>query len=213
MNTNNLIQGAATLEVSLDTQQAELLLSYAALLEKWNKAFNLISRRDIGRLYSRHILDSLAGVPLLRGSHVMDLGSGAGLPGIPLAVAKPQMSFYLCDRSHRRCRFLKQVVRTLPLQQVGVWVGDYGKDEFEQDMPTGFDTIVTRGVATALEVWAMVQSNLASGGRLLIYESTRLDIDAEIEEIPKQDGVDITRHKYTVPGLAQTHSILCMERS
>ena len=81
-------------------------MQYAALLEKWNKSFNLISRQDIARLGARHLLDSLSGTLLLQGKYVLDLGSGAGLPGVPLAIAAPHRHFLLCDRSQRRIRFL-----------------------------------------------------------------------------------------------------------
>jgi len=198
--------------VSLDEEQLGLISSYATLLKKWNKTFNLISRQDIGRLGPRHLLDSLAGAPLLRGDRVMDLGSGAGLPGIPLAIAAPDKVFTLCDRSSRRCRFLSQVVQTLPLSQVNVWQGDFGADADELGR---FDTIVARGVATAFEVWAMVQGHLADGGCVLVYESTQIETDPEavLEELPQQEGIKTSRHTYSIDSLHQTHSILCMERA
>lgn len=213
VKNDHLVNAAARLCAPLSLDQADQLLEYGALLEKWNKAFNLVSRQDISRLYSRHLLDSLAGVPLLVGQQILDLGSGAGLPGIPLAVAKQELSFHLCDRSSRRCRFLKQVCQSLGLSNVQVWEGDFLSRELGAVTPEKFDTIVARGVATATEVWAMVQDRLANDGRLLIYESTQLDTDVQTQGIPEQDEVKVSRHTYSVVGLEQTHSILRLERA
>jgi 16S rRNA (guanine527-N7)-methyltransferase len=191
------------------------LLAFAALLEKWNKSFNLISRQDIQRLGSRHILDSLSGVALLRGRSVLDLGSGAGLPGVPLAIAAPERHFLLCDRSERRTRFLRQVVHGLQLSNVDVWHGDFGQHFPETQ---SFDTVVARGVATVAEVWAMVRSQLATDGRVLVYESTRSGGDTNTGS--QGEGVAQTNHlqqcivsrfRFQIPGLAQPHTIVCVD--
>ena len=190
----------------LDDGQVGRLVAYAELLIKWNKAVNLISRKDIGRLGSRHLLDSLASQPLLRGDHVLDLGSGAGLPGIPLAIVSTQIEFTLCDRSERRTRFLQHVVRELALANVQVKSGEI------QRLPVAdppFDCVLARGVATGPVVWDMVLAQLAPKGRVLVYESTQSDL--QNIELPQLDGVRISRHEFDIPGLEQTHSILCME--
>ena len=144
---------------------------------------------------------------MLRQTKVLDLGSGAGLPGIPLAVARPDLSFTLCDRSERRCRFLNQVILALKLPNVEVIQG-----ELSAQLPLGaqYDTVVARGVATAREVWAMVHAHVAPRGRVLVYASTQDTIDAN--ELPQQDEIKISRHTYQVPGLDQTHTIECVER-
>lgn len=187
--------------------QLNQLVEYAALIEKWNKTFNLVSRQDIARLYTRHLLDSLAGASMLQGPKVLDLGSGAGLPGVPLAIAAPEKSFVLLDRSSRRVRFLGQVVRNLALSNVEVIEGDFAQ---RIDSTELFDTITARGVTTALEVWAMVDKNVATSGKVLVYESTQIDI--EENQMPNLDGVTISRHTYNIPGLEQTHSIISMAR-
>ena len=211
----------------MSDQQIEQLLTYAALIVKWNKSFNLVSRQDVDRLGARHLLDSLAGLSLLHGTYVLDLGSGAGLPGIPLAIAAPQLSFTLCDRSERRTRFLQQVVRELNLNNVQVWCGDFGRDTLPQQQ---FDTVVARGVATASHVWDMVHAQLAPSGRLLVYERTQavderssdepsqdeLSVDEPsvdelpVDELAEKDEIQISRHHFDIPGLARTHSILCV---
>lgn len=198
--------------MALSDSQQDQLLEYAALVEKWNKTFNLVSRQDIKRLLPRHLLDSLAGVPLLKGERILDLGSGAGLPGIPLAIAAPERSFLLLDRSSRRVRFLKQVVRNLLLDHVEVVEGDFGQMIADDDM---YDTITARGVTTAPEVWAMVGKHVSAAGRILVYESTQMNIE-EDEQLPAASTladsvkVQVDRYIYNVAGLEQRHSILIM---
>lgn len=201
--------------MALEQAQYEQLQAFAALLEKWNKSFNLISRQDIQRLGSRHLLDSLCGVTLLRGERVLDLGSGAGLPGVPLAIAAPDFKFLLCDRSERRTRFLRQVVHGLQLSNVDIWHGDFGKQYPAQQ---SFDTVVARGVATVAEVWAMVRSRLAMHGRVLVYESTRSNEDtticSNVEAMTQADSLDrytVSRFQFQIPGLEQPHTIVCVD--
>ena len=192
--------------MTLNDAQADQLVLYADLLIKWNKTFNLVSRTDIRRLGARHLLDSLAPLNLLRGSRVMDLGSGAGLPGIPLAVAVPQSAFLLCDRSERRIRFLQQVVRELALSNVEVWLGDIGSENLDV---AAFDTVVARGVATAPIVWDMVHAHLAEKGCVLVYESTQSEL--ELVDLPQNHELRTTRHNFDIPGLGKSHSVVCME--
>lgn len=198
--------------VELTDLQLEQLLSFADLIEKWNKRFNLVSRQDIQRLGNRHLLDSLSGVSLVRGASVLDLGSGAGLPGVPLAIALPDTSFTLADRRGRRTRFLQQAVATLGLTNVEVWQGDYG-----QEHPPGvFDCVVARGVATVNEVWAMVRPQLAANGRVLVYESTGSPLDtsetAETETTMHREPLaqcELSRFQFHIPGIPQAHTIVC----
>lgn len=193
----------------------EQLLGFAALLEKWNKTFNLVSRQDIQRLGSRHLLDSLSGLPLLQGKLVMDLGSGAGLPGVPLAIAAPHLQFLLCDRSERRIRFLRQVLQSLGLDNADVWLGDYGQ-QHPQDRT--FDTVVVRGVATVAELWAMVHSQLAANGRLLVYESTRAEPSESLDDTStmQPESIEqgtIRRHHIAIPGIEGAHTVVCVEHA
>ncbi len=178
-----------------------------------------MSRQDIQRLGERHLLDSLSGAQWVWGNHVMDLGSGAGLPGVPLAVALPQTQFLLCDRSQRRVRFLRQVIQALGLDNAAVWLGDYG----QQYPPNAhFDTVVARGVATVEELWAMVQPQLAADGRLLVYERTRVEpVEGAHEESHenkrakpfKLEQVAVSRHVAAIPGIERTHTLVCVEHA
>ena len=157
--------------LSLADAQFERLQSYIRLLEKWNRQINLISRSDIARLIERHILDSLSALHLLDTGPVLDVGSGAGLPGIPLAIACEDLEFMLCERMQRRTRFLHQVCMQLPLTNVQVsaedidgWPGE-GK----------FKTVVARAVAPADVLWPRIAPHLADDGSMLVYAATRED--------------------------------------
>ena len=194
------------------------LEQFVELLCKWNRSFNFVSRRDIERIVPRHILDSLTGVNVLRGARILDVGSGAGLPGMVLAIAEPDRSFVLCDRSERRMRFCATAVRHLGLNNVEIWVGDLSA----RARPEGtFDTVVARGVATASLVWDMVKPVLAGNGRVVVYATTQLEGEDQEDQndgnrIEQQEQlgahVRITRHDYRIPDIAPVHTLLCLER-
>ncbi len=196
-----LSKGAIALGVALSATQAEKLTAYMGLVVKWNQRFNLVSRRDIGRLLERHVLDSLGAWRYLRGARLLDVGSGAGLPGIPLAVSKPQMDFILCDRMATRCRFLKHVVQRLEIQNVEVVQADVAALS-----DGGFDTITARAVASTEVMWQSAQSKLALNGCMLIFESTddterKIELDARVQRVA-----------YQVPGLEEKHTMVTVER-
>lgn len=208
-----LAAGAEALGLALEPLQVEQLAQFAALLRKWNKAFNLVSRQDVPRLLERHILDSIAPAELVRGPEVMDLGSGAGLPGLPLAIVRRDIRMTLCDRSERRMRFCRQVVQELGLDNVTIWSGDFGA----ADSPRGpFNTVVARGVATSPEVWDMVQHTLDRNACVLVYAATQAGDAArsatETAARQQQDEIKISQHDFDIPKLARTHSVLELER-
>ena len=99
-------------------RQLDLLLTYLQWLHKWNRAYNLTSVRDPLDMIAVHLLDSLALLPYLQGKRFIDVGTGPGLPGIPLAIAKPESSFHLLDSNGKRVRFMFQVKTALGLQNV-----------------------------------------------------------------------------------------------
>ena len=191
-----LADGAAGLGLALSASQYERLVSFAAMLRRWNRAFNLISRRDVDRLLPRHVFDSLALAGLLRGLRVVDLGTGAGLPGIPLAVACPAVQFTLLDRSERRIRFVNSVARELMLENVDAQVADYRRFRPSEL----FDTVVSRAVADARTVWKAAQPLLASGGQAL------LQVGADDHLVGH--GCRVERIEMQIPGLIESHFVL-----
>lgn len=118
----------------------QAILHYLELLHKWNQAFNLTAVREIENMLVRHVLDSLAILPWIKGPHVLDVGSGGGLPGIPLAIARPELNVVLLDSNGKKTRFLQEVKRALALDHVEVV-----KSRAELYHPeVAFNTIVSR---------------------------------------------------------------------
>jgi 16S rRNA (guanine527-N7)-methyltransferase len=194
--------GAAALGVALRSEQRDALVQFAALLRRWNNAFNLVSRRDIPRLGARHLLDALSLAPMLHGRRVLDLGTGAGLPGIALAIARPDVEFTLLDRSERRIRFVRQATIELNLRNAAPIACDYA--DFRAG--TLFDTVVSRAVAKPAVLWRVAANLLAPGGIALFQVGARerdaADLDANVEPL-------LVR----IPGLTQAHHLLRVSRS
>lgn len=154
----------ATLEQGMQALKLDFpcdgLLDYLALLHKWNKAYNLTAVRDLDSMVGRHILDSLAILPWLHGKHVLDVGTGAGLPGIPIAIARPDLNIVLLDSNGKKIRFLQEVKRALNLdnvEPVQIRVEDY--------QPTHrFDTITSRAFSDIQLMLNSTQHLIATDG-------------------------------------------------
>jgi len=160
---SRLRQGAAQLGMELSEAQQDALLHYLALLVKWNRVYALISRRDGDDWLARHLLDSLAVLPYINGSRVIDVGSGGGLPGIPLAIMRPDVAFTLLDSNSKKARFMTQAVIELGLKNVTVV--DQRAEEFRPE--TGFDCIVSRAFATIADMLRVAGHLAADNGRFL----------------------------------------------
>ncbi len=115
-----LVSGIASLNLNVTDEKIDQLLGFIKLIEKWNKAYNLTAIRDREEMARLHILDSLAIVPHIEGKRVIDIGTGAGLPGIPLAICLPEIDFTLLDSNAKKTRFVQQVVLELKLKNVEV---------------------------------------------------------------------------------------------
>ncbi|SLM65230.1 MULTISPECIES: 16S rRNA (guanine(527)-N(7))-methyltransferase RsmG [Dickeya] len=138
---NSLLQRAG---MALTDQQKNQLLQYVALLHKWNKAYNLTSVREPEQMLVRHIMDSLVVEPHLVGSRFIDVGTGPGLPGIPLAIARPDAHFVLLDSLGKRVRFLRQVQHELGLANVEPVQSRV--EDFPAEPP--FDGVISRAFAS-----------------------------------------------------------------
>src|SRR5688572_10076273 len=138
-----LHDGLAKLRLELREHDSKRLLIYLALLQKWNQTYNLTAVREPEKMVSHHLLDSLSVLPHLNGSRVVDVGSGAGLPGIPLAIARPEWQVTLLDSNHKKASFLRQVVMELMLTNVAVHCGRV------EELPSasGFDLVISRAFA------------------------------------------------------------------
>lgn len=179
---------------------------------------NLISRRDINRLLPRHLLDSLSVLPYLIGSSVLDVGTGPGLPGMPLAIVDPNRTYTLCDRMAKRIRFLHMASRELQTSNVSLEQRNLAKEPF---LDQSFDTILARGVAPAATLWPMVEPYLEKGGRVIVFESAQVEALQESAEVetPEQNSLDETALGYSsekisclIPGLEQPHFLCILQR-
>lgn len=136
------------------------LLDYLALLHKWNKAYNLTAVRDIDSMVGRHILDSLAILPWVQGTQMLDVGTGAGLPGIPIAIARPDLNVVLLDSNGKKIRFLQEVKRVLGLDNV-----EAVQTRVESYQPIHrFDTITSRAFSDVQLMLNSTQHLIAPDG-------------------------------------------------
>lgn len=193
--------------LALDPALAAPLLAYLALLARWNRAYNLTAVRDPRAMVRLHLLDSLAMHPFVRDVDALaDLGSGAGLPGIPLAMAVPRLQVALVESSGKKARFLREAVRTLRLDNVRV-----AESRAEAlDEPAAFDAITARALATLADILAVGAHLLAPGGRLLAMKGARPD--AEIAALPAGWRIEAV-HPLRVPGLAAERHLVVVARA
>ena len=196
--------GLATL--GLDHALATPLLDYLALLQRWNATYNLTAIRDPRQMVTLHLLDSLAMHPHLAGIDTLaDLGTGPGLPGIPLALAFPGLEVTLVESSGKKARFLREAVRTLRLGNARV-----AESRAEAlDEPGAYSAISARALATLADILAVGGHLLAPGGRLLAMKGVRPD--AEIAALPAGWRAQAV-HPLQVPGLAAERHLVVVER-
>ena len=201
-NAGELRNGVERLGIPLADRQQRLLLAYLQLLVKWNRAYNLTAVRDPREMISRHLLDSLSVLPRLCGQRVADVGSGPGLPGIPLAIADPDSQFVLLDSNGKKTRFAAHAARRLELANVTVVksrVEDYADE-------VGFDTVISRAFARVSD-FVRLAGHLCGQSGCLMAMKGRLDPE-ELAEVPPDWRIAETR-ELRVPGVdAHRHLIV-----
>lgn len=189
-----LRDGLAALALDLDDHQVELLLRYLGLLTKWNRAFNLTAVDDPVEMVSRHLLDSLSIAPYLVGERFIDVGTGPGLPGIPLAIALADKHFTLLDSNGKRVRFLFQVKTELGLgnvSEVQARAESYRPERL-------FDGVISRAYSAIETMISSTANLLADGGRF--YAMKGRYPDGELSALAKPYNVTGT-HRLQVPGI------------
>lgn len=199
-----LTTGIAALGLVLPERAEDRLLAYLALLDKWNRVYNLTAVRDAGRMVSHHLLDSLAAVPFFERGRVLDVGSGGGLPGIPLAIARPHLQLTLIDSVAKKTAFLLQAKTELGLDNLSVVTGrveDYRPE-------TGFDLITSRAFSDLNEFVSRTRQLLAPGGRWLPMKG--LMPHEEIATLPDWAKVS-AHHALLVPGLEASRHLIVLE--
>lgn len=199
-----LSAGLATLQLDLAEPTIERLLDYVDLLMRWNAAYNLTAVRDPGEMVTRHLLDSLAVLPHVSGERLADLGAGAGLPGIPLALAHPFTDVLLVDSNGKKARFLREAVRHLRLVNARV-------AESRVEAVSGeFDCITARAFATLADMLGWGGHLLSANGRWLALKG-RFPQD-ELDNLP--DGFEIEAiHRLQVPALDAERHLVIIKRS
>jgi 16S rRNA (guanine527-N7)-methyltransferase len=186
-------------------QLTTALSSYIAELSKWNKAYNLTAVRDSKAMVTLHLLDSLAASPWLYGKNILDVGTGAGLPGIPLALVQPDVKFTLLDTNGKKVRFVNHVAGVLELENVlpvQARVEEYEPEQL-------FDSIISRAFSSLADFIAGSAHALAPEGRLLAMKGKLPD--DELAELP--EGWSVSRvEELHVPRLEAERHLLVLER-
>lgn len=194
-----LSDGLSKMGIQVSEPQQQHLLDYLALMVKWNKVYNLTAIRDPDEMVSRQLLDSLSILPWVSGKRILDVGTGAGLPGIPLAIALPESDFTLLDSNGKKTRFVQQAVAELGLQNVRVLharVEALGQE-------AGFDVITSRAFASLQDFVSLTKYLLAEDG---VWLAMKGQADREEGELPA--GLEITIHRLSVPGCqAERHLV------
>jgi 16S rRNA (guanine527-N7)-methyltransferase len=197
-----LRSGLDALDVRLSDTDIGRLLHYVHLLERWNRAYNLTAVRDPKEMIPRHLLDSLAVMPFLHGGRVLDFGTGAGLPGIPLALARPDVRFTLLDSSAKKTRFVTQAVAELGLANVTVT-----QQRLEGFCPDPrFDTLIARAFGTIADMLQAGGQACLPGGRFLAMKGVYPH--EELAALPVGYQV-LGVERLTVPGMeAARHLVI-----
>jgi 16S rRNA (guanine527-N7)-methyltransferase len=195
-----LKQGINSLKLDLGGDQVEKLLDYLALLNKWNSVYNLTSVRDPMQMVTLHVLDSLAALPAFAGAaNVLDVGAGGGLPGMVLAISRPDMKVSMIDTVHKKTAFLNQVKAELGLSNVTV----YTKRVEQLEVKTKFDVITSRAFADLSDFVNWSGHLLQEGGRFIALKGTapaeereRLPEPWKVQKLEPLEvpGLDAERH-------------------
>jgi len=179
----NLAQGITQLDLEISAEQQQQLMAYLALLQKWNKVYNLTAIREAKQMVSHHLLDSLAVLPHLWSGSWLDVGCGAGLPGLVLAIVRPQWHFTLLDSNSKKTSFVQQAVIELGLQNVTVCCARVE----EMQSPQKFDGIISRAFAETADFIALTRHLRAEKGRWAAMKGTP---EQELERLPEDVAVE-----------------------
>lgn len=186
-----LDKGLAALNITVSDSQREQLLALLALLHKWNRAYNLTAVRDVEEMVSRHVLDSAAVVPYVYGPRLLDVGAGPGLPGLVLAILKPELQVTLLDSNGKKVRFQRQAVMELGLNNVTPT-----QVRVEQFSGQAFDQVISRAFASLVDFVTLTAALPAGNGQWLAMKGP--GADEELRNLPS--GIVLhERHLLSVP--------------
>ena len=201
-----LLDGTRALALELDETQLARLVAHLDLLDEWNARMNLTAIRDRPSQLTKHLLDSLTVQPYLSGERIADVGSGAGFPGIPLAIVEPHRQFTLIESTGKKCRFLEHVRDTLELKNVTVVQSR--AESYKPDRR--FDTVLARAVGPVADLVKVAGPLVVGGGRLLAMKGRY----PEQELAARLDGWKVAAvHPMSVPGLGEERHLVELCRS
>lgn len=198
-----LADGAQALGIELSSAQQQQLLDYVGLLNKWNKAYNLTAVREPAEMVVRHLLDSLSVLPHVQATEIVDVGTGAGIPGIPLAIALPSLKVTLLDSNGKKTRFAKQAALELGLANVEVVQAR--AEQYRNASPQ----VISRAFASLPDMLDVAGHLLAPGGRMLAMKAALTDVEMAGVQAPWK----AERIALTVPGLDERRQLIILTRN
>ena len=199
-----LAQGLAAMGLEVPAAAQEKLLAYAALLEKWNKTYSLTALRGADKAVSHHLLPTLAVLPHVPAGTLLDVGSGGGMPGIPLAIVLPELAVTLIDSNSKKTAFLRQAAIELRLSNVNVHCGRV--EQYHPSLP--FSAITSRAFAELADFVVLSRHLLAADGVWLAMKGVRPE--AEIAALPA--GVRVRAvHPLQVPGVEGERHVVILD--
>ncbi|MEM7762489.1 MAG: 16S rRNA (guanine(527)-N(7))-methyltransferase RsmG [Pseudomonadota bacterium] len=199
-----LADGVAALSLSVSAEQQSQLLELIALLAKWSRAYNLTAITDQHEMVSKHLLDSLSIAPFVQGTRALDVGTGAGFPGLPLAIIQPDRDWVLLDSNAKKLRFIDHVTLTLGIHNVSTVHARAESYAAEH----AFDTVVCRAFTALDRFAAMAQHLLASDGLLLAMKGRA---ETETFDDPAQQW-SVENHPLVVPLLDEERHLIALRR-
>ena len=201
-----LARGLMAMNTCVSPEQQEKLLAYLDLLYKWNRVYSLTALKEDDQAVSHHLLDSLSILPFVPTGNLLDVGSGGGTPGIPLAIARPELAVTLLDSNTKKAAFLRQAAIELGLNNIAVHSGRV--EQYHPD--TGFAAITSRAFAELADFVSLSKHLLAPGGRWLAMKGVRPE--EEMAHLPDDVGVDAA-YPLTVPGINGERHLVVLRRT
>jgi 16S rRNA (guanine527-N7)-methyltransferase len=211
-----LVEGCGKLGIDLSSKQIRDFRRFRHTIRQWNRPAGLVSPRDVNRLVSRHFLDSLSLLQVLvplRGARVLDVGSGAGFPGIPLKICRPEIELTLLEPREKAFFYLRQVLRTLSLNKVSVLMKRAESVWEQNDGPKPFDLVLTRALAPLGHLFQICWPLVGPRGIMVAYKGPRVEREmAQAARFIQDAGTGVVSVGVRVPGLSARRCLVLLQR-